>query len=251
VSPVAREGTIDTSFVKGIAISSIAVATLWWTPLLFPFRLLTTTVHELCHAIAVMGTGGTVQGFGVDGNGSGVVHATGGWPIVVYSAGYLGSTLFGGAMLLIAKNARGRRRALRFVGLGTAVVLAVAGLLRARNNGSLFDVVVFDDVRAFGIVALIVGALLLVAAKAHDLIVAIVCYTIAVLSVLYAMFDLLNVFSSTISPLGGFNDARGLEEATHIPAVIWAGLWCVVSAAILWRFLRTALRDRRRDPGAG
>lgn len=239
------EGTIDKSFVKGLVVSSIAVATLWWTPLLFPFRLLVTTVHELCHAIAVMGTGGTVQGFGVDGNGGGVVHATGGFSIIVYSAGYLGSSLFGGAMLLIAKNAQGRRRALFFVGLGTATVLAVAGVLRARNNGSLFDIIVFDDFWAFGIVALLVVALLLVAAKAHDLIVAIVCYTIAVLSVLYAAFDLLNVFSSTIRPLGGFNDARGLEAATHIPAAIWAGLWCVIAAAILWRFLRASLRARR------
>jgi hypothetical protein len=239
------EGAIDKSFVKGIVVSSIAVATLWWTPLLFPFRLLVTTVHELCHAIAAMGTGGTVQGFGVDSNGGGVVHATGGWPIIIYSAGYLGSTLFGGAMLLIAKNAKGRRAALRFVGLGTAVVLAIAGFLRAYKNGSLFDIIVFDDFWAFGIVTLLVGALLLVAAKAHDLIVAIVCYTIAVLSVLYAAFDLANVFTSTISPLGGFNDARGLASATHIPAVIWAGLWCVIAVAILWRFLRASLRRRR------
>jgi hypothetical protein len=239
---VQGEGGVDKSFVTGLVLSSIAIATLWRTPLLFPFRLLVTTVHELCHAIAAMGTGGTVQGFGVDGNGSGVVLATGGWPIVVYSAGYLGSTLFGGAMLLIAKNPDGRRRALRFVGLATAGVLAAAGILRAYRNGSLFDVVVFNDFWAFAIVALIVGVLLLVAAKAHDVIVAMVCFTIAVLSVLYAVFDLLNVFSSAISPLGGYNDARGLQAATHIPAAIWAGLWCVVAAAILWRFLRLSFR---------
>jgi hypothetical protein len=239
------EGGIDKSFLTGIAVSSIAVITLWWTPLLFPFRLLTTTVHELCHAIAVMGTGGTVQGFGVDRNGGGVVLATGGFSIIVYSAGYLGSTLFGAAMLLIAKSARGRRSALRFVGVATAVVLVVAGLLRAYNNGSLFDIIVFNDLWAFGIVTLLVLALLLIAAKAHDLIVAIVCYTIAVLSVLYAAFDLLNVFTATVSPLGGYNDARGLEAATHIPAVIWAVLWCLVSGAILWRFVRTALRASR------
>jgi len=241
---VESNGGVDKSFVKALVLSSIAVATLWWTPLLFPFRLLTTTVHELSHAIAVMGTGGTVQGFGVDYHGGGLVQATGGWPIVVYSAGYLGSTLFGGTMLLIAKNAKGRRRALRFVGLATAVVLAFAGLMRAYRNGSLFDIVVFNDLWAFGIVALIVGALLLVASKAHDLIVAIVCYTIAVLSVLYAAFDLVNVFTSAISPLGGFNDARGLASATHVPAVIWAVLWCLVAAAIVWRFLRAALRPR-------
>jgi hypothetical protein len=239
------EGSIDKGFLTALAVSSVAVATLWWTPLLFPFRLLTTTVHELCHAIAAMVTGGTVQGFGVDVNGGGVVLVTGGWPVIVYSAGYLGSTLFGGTMLLIAKNASGRRRALRFVGLATVVVLALAGLIRAARNGTLLDVIVFNDFRAFGIVTLIVGALLLVAAKAPDIIVAIVCYTIAVLSVLYAVFDLLNVFTSTIRPLGGFNDARGLAAATHVPAVVWAGIWCLVAVAILWRFLRASLRASR------
>ena len=102
-------------FVLGLGGAAITVATLWWTPLLFPFRLLSTTIHELSHAITVMLTGGTVQGFSVAWNGSGAVHATGGWPLFVYSAGYLGSTVFGGVMLLIAKNAQGRRGALRFV----------------------------------------------------------------------------------------------------------------------------------------
>jgi hypothetical protein len=242
---VSGEGGIDKSVVNGIAVSSVAVATLWWTPLLFPFRLLTTTMHELSHAIAVMATGGTVQGFGIDASGGGVVQATGGFPIVVFSAGYLGSTVFGGAMLLIAKDARGRRRALRFIGVATAGVLAVAGLLRAWRNGSVFDLVVFNDAWAFGVVAALIGALVLVAKKAHDLVVAIVCYTIAVLSVLYAAFDLVNVFTSTIHPLGGYNDARGLAAATGIPAVVWAGLWCVVAVAIVWRFLRASLRKGR------
>jgi hypothetical protein len=242
---VSGEGGIDKSVVTGIAVASAAVAALWWTPLLFPFRLLTTTVHELSHAIAVMATGGTVQGFGVDINGGGVVHATGGWPIVVFSAGYLGSTVFGGAMLLIAKDARGRRRALRFIGVATAAVLAVAGLLRAWRNGSVFDLIVFDDAWAFFVVAALIGALVLIAKKAHEIVVAIVCYTIAVLSVLYAAFDLVNVLTATVHPLGGYNDARGLAAATGVPAVIWAGLWCVVAAAIVWRFLRVSLRTGR------
>jgi Peptidase M50B-like len=244
VTRAVQPAGVDKSFVKVLVISCVAVAALWWTPLLFPFRLLVTTVHEICHAIAVMATGGTVQGFGVDLGGSGVVQATGGSPIVVYSAGYLGSTLFGGTMLLIAKHARGRRTALRFVAGATAAVIAVAGLLRAYRNGSIFDLVVFNDLWAFGIVMLLVAALLVVAAKAPDVVVGIVCLMIAVLSVLYAAFDLLNVFSSTISPLGGFNDARGLAAATGVPAVVWAGLWCVVGAVILWKFVRASLRPR-------
>jgi hypothetical protein len=231
-------------FVLGLGGAAVVVATLWWTPLLFPFRLLSTTIHELSHAITVMLTGGTVQGFSVSWNGSGVVHATGGWPLFVYSAGYLGSTVFGGLMLLIAKNANGRRGALRFVAVTIAAVLAVAGVLRARDNGRFLDVIVFDNVWTLGIVVALVVGLLLVADKAHDVIIAFVCYTIAVLSVTYALFDLINVFTSSVSPLGCFNDARGLATATGIPAPIWAGAWCVVAALIVWKFTRAAWRAR-------
>jgi hypothetical protein len=238
------DNSIDKSFVRGLVLSSIAIATLWWTPLLFPFRLLATTVHELSHAVASLVTGGTVQSFDVRLDGSGVVHSTGGSTIVLFSAGYLGSTLFGGTMLLVTKNAKGRRTALRLVAVATAAVLVVAGVLRALHNRSLLDLIVFTSFWAFGIVCMIVAGLELVARKAPDLVVAFVTYTIAVLSVLYAFFDLLNLFVSTVQPLGGYNDAVGLADATHVPAVLWAALWCAVAVGIVWRFLGAALRAR-------
>jgi hypothetical protein len=240
-----KETSDNRGFALGLVAATAVVATLWWTPLLFPFRLLSTTIHELSHAIAVLLTRGTVQGFKVAWNGSGVVHSTGGWPLVVYSAGYLGSTVFGGAMLLIAKHAKGRRTALRFVAGAIVAVLAVAGVMRAWDNGRVFDVVVFDDVWALGIVAGLVLLLLFVAKKAPDVLVAFVCYTLAVLSVTYALFDLINVFSSSVSPLGGFNDARGLAQATGIPAPLWASAWCLAAAFIVWKFLRAAFRQGR------
>jgi hypothetical protein len=239
------EPTDDRGFALGLAGATAVIATLWWTPLLFPFRLLSTTIHELSHAIAVLLTGGTVQGFSVAYNGSGVVHSTGGWPLIVYSAGYLGSTLFGGAMLLIAKHAKGRRTALRFVAAAIVGVLTLAGVMRAWDNGHVLDVVVFDNVWALGIVAALVLLLLVVAKKAPDVVVAFVCFTLAVLSVTYALFDLVNVLTSSVSPLGGFNDARGLAQVTGIPAPVWAAAWCLAAVFIVWKFVRAAFRHGR------
>jgi hypothetical protein len=247
--------SLDKNFVIGMGLATIVVITLWWTPLLFPFRMMTTTVHELSHAITVILTGGTVQGFDVNVNGSGVVYFAGGFSLLVYSAGYLGSTIFGGVMLLVAKNAKGRRNALLFMAIGIVVVLLVAGLLRAIRNGNPFDIIIFRDFWALAIVIMLVGLLWLVAFKAPDVVSAFICYTLALLSVLYALFDLLNVFTSSFNTWGGFNDARGLESATHIPAFIWAGVWCAVAGVILWQFFRAALRgggsSEKSLPGKG
>jgi hypothetical protein len=235
-------GGVDKNFIIGMGLAAVVVVTLWWTPLLFPFRMMTTTIHELSHAITVLVTGGTVASFDVNFNGSGVVAFSGGFALLVYSAGYLGSTLFGGIMLLVAKNSKGRRDALIFLAIGLIAVLAIAGILRVLRTGNIFNFFIFTDVWALLIVAGLAALLWLIAVKAPDVVTAFICYTLALLSVLYAAFDLLNVFTATINPLGGFNDARGLESATGIPAFIWAGVWCLVAVFILWQFLRLALK---------
>jgi len=235
-------GGFDSSFLVGLGLAAVVVFTLWWTPLLFPFRIMTTTVHEMSHAIAVILTGGTVQSFDVNPNGSGVVSFSGGFALLIFSAGYLGSTLFGGVMLLIAKNEKGRRNALKFLAIGLVVVLAIGGLLRVLRTGNILNFFLITDIVALLLVAGLVVLLWFLAVKAPDIIVSFVAYTLALLSCLYAVFDLINVFSSVVSPLGGFNDARGLESATGIPAVIWAGVWVLLAAFILFQFGRMALR---------
>ncbi len=232
----------DTSFLVGLGLAAVVVVTLWWTPLLFPFRIMTTTVHEMSHAITVILTGGTVASFDVNVNGSGVVSFSGGIALLIFSAGYLGSTLFGGVMLLIAKNEKGRRNALKFLAIGLVAVLAIGGLLRVLRTGNPLNFFLFTDIVALLLVAGLVAVLWFLAIKAPDIVVSFVAYTLALLSCLYAVFDLINVFSSVVSPLGGFNDARGLESATGIPAVIWAGVWCLVAGFILFQFGRMALR---------
>jgi hypothetical protein len=235
-------GGIDKNFLLGMSLAAVVVFALWWTPLLFPFRMMTTTVHELSHAITVILTGGTVYNFDVNGNGSGVVTFSGGFALLIFSAGYLGSTLFGGVMLLVAKSEKGRRNSLKFLAVGVVLVLIVAGILKAVNTGNPANVFIFTDLWALLIVAGLVAGLWFLALKAPDIIVSFVAYTLALLSCLYAFFDLMNVFTSTISPLGGFNDARGLENATKIPAFIWAVVWVIIAGFILFSFFSRAIR---------
>src|SRR5947199_6032174 len=53
------------------------------SPILFPFRLLVTFVHESGHGLAAILTSGTFYSFEIYGNGAGVAFTGGGNPLVV------------------------------------------------------------------------------------------------------------------------------------------------------------------------
>jgi hypothetical protein len=72
---------------------------LWETPLIKPFRVFVVMVHEVCHATAALATGGQVLEIHTAWAESGHTLTQGGWPVVVISAGYVGSALIGAALI--------------------------------------------------------------------------------------------------------------------------------------------------------
>ena len=79
---------------------------LWQVPgfdfLLYPIRLFVTFIHETGHAVAALITFGEVLSITVDPDTSGLTWSRGGFRPLVISAGYLGSSFFGGLMILAA-----------------------------------------------------------------------------------------------------------------------------------------------------
>ena len=129
----------DPGFVIMAALAAFTVIFLWLSPvgfILYPFRILTTIVHELSHALATIVTGGQVLGIQINPNGSGVTFVRGGWAVPVASAGYLGTTLFGGALLLLAKL---KLPAKRFTLFALATTLVVSLLVWMIDYGKLFQ----------------------------------------------------------------------------------------------------------------
>lgn len=226
---------IDYSFLLSAGLALLVVLTLWWTPFLFPFRIFTTTVHEASHAAVGILTGGKLKSNGaiqVFWNGGGVTYFYNvGFNLLTYSAGYVGSTLFGGFMLLRAKRASTRRQTLFFITVG----LLVLTLLFVRDVQSILLI---------GIVVVLTG---LVAWKAPDVVVTFYVFVMAILNATYALFDLVNLLFSSANPFEQFNgrsinDAVLLSDQTGIPAFIWAILWSAFSVWLLWRFVRLAIR---------
>mmetsp|Transcript_34769 Transcript_34769/g.83147 ORF Transcript_34769/g.83147 Transcript_34769/m.83147 type:complete len:226 (+) Transcript_34769:233-910(+) len=65
------------------------------TIILYPFRLLTTFLHEISHAIACWLTCGSVRAIKVYDNEGGVTSYAGGCRILIIPAGYVGSAIWG------------------------------------------------------------------------------------------------------------------------------------------------------------
>jgi len=76
---------------------------------------------------------------------------------------------------------------------------------------------------------------------------------IAVFNSLYALFDLRDDLWSAERRAG--TDAALLEKATHIPSIVWAGLWSLLAIALLGGALWLSTKGRRQEeprpqPGA-
>ncbi len=210
-----------------LALLLAAVALLWWSweqPWVYPLRLLVTLLHEVSHGLGALATGGSIERITVAADGSGLCYTRGGWRSVIIPAGYLGSMLWGCAILLLACRTHWDR-ALAFA-LGAFLVLM--SVLYIRSPVGLGAGI------AWGLA--FIGAARWLGRDANDLALTF----IGVASCLYALFDL-----RTLLRLGtGFNDATLFSaEILPLPPRAWAALWSVLAIVVLALALRLAVRS--------
>jgi hypothetical protein len=202
----------------------------WDSPLLTPVKLLVVMGHESGHALATLLAGGHVQRVVLSADQSGACLSAlppGAWPtILVYSAGYVGSAIAGAVLLVLAF----RFRLARGVLAAYALWLAAMGVVFA---GSGFTV-------AF---CLGMAAVLAAAARWLPLLgVRFLVLFLATFTGLYALFDLRDDLWN--AAVRAQSDAALLAAHTPGPALFWAGLWSLLSVAILGWGAFAALRSR-------
>src|SRR5436309_454796 len=76
-APKKQKRGYDPGFVIMAALAAFVVLFFLLSPVgfvLYPFRILTTVVHELSHAIAALATGGSVSKIVINPDGSGVTY---------------------------------------------------------------------------------------------------------------------------------------------------------------------------------
>jgi hypothetical protein len=220
------------------ALAAIAVSGLG--PLAYPFRLLTTLVHELSHGLAALLTGGAFLRFVIFPDGSGLAYTAGGLRLLVIPAGYVGVALAGAALIALGRRPRASRIALGALGAGLALLTlryALPTLLSAQLLGGLLTL----------LAGVGMGALLLLAAWRAGAAWAIVLLNLIAFKLgLSAFGDLWMLIGvSAATGLGGRSDAASMAALTFIPAPIWALAWALIAAAALgwavwWAWLRPA-----------
>jgi len=188
---------------------------LWNSPLLYPLRILVVFFHEMSHALAAILTGGGVEAIHLHPGAGGLCVTTGGIPFIVISAGYLGSLLWGGAIMLLSRKAKVVN--LLTTGLGIVLLGAAALLVRpVLGFGFLFCV-------GTGAALAAMGLKLAVWANAFAL------RLIGLSSCMYATVD---IKSDILDRPHLTSDATLLAEHTGVPAFAWGVFWMVLAIAL-------------------
>lgn len=205
-----------------LIVITMAVFALWQTPVLMPLKIFTVFLHEFGHAAMTLLTGGDVISLSVSAQQGGEVWSAGGNRFLILTAGYLGSLVFGVALLLSALWWTADRIVMAFCG---AVMLLVA-LMYVR------------DIFAIAFTAGTGIAMIATAWFLPNVISDLVLRILGLTSMIYVPYD---IFSDTIQRAQLRSDARMLAEEFGGTTMIWGGLWLVISLAVIFQCLRKGL----------
>lgn len=216
---------------RRLLLATVVTAVLWLVPYgdmaLYPVRLFVTLIHEACHAMAAVLTGGSVHLIAISPNGNGLTQTLGGLMTIVYPAGYIGTAITGAAALMACRRAGTGSRMLVVMAICTGVVT----LLWVRNGFGL----------ASG--ALVAASLWFLAARlgrdAADFVAAFLAVQLS-LNALGDVRVLLWLTAATNAP----NDAVFMTEQFGMWPWFWAVAWSVVSGALLVGALRSFWKGR-------
>ena len=231
---------IRSSFKLLMLATALTVA-LWFVPLAgfitYPFSIFGTFIHETGHALAALFTLGGVHDIAINWNGSGLTRTTGGWGLLISSAGYLSTTIYGAGLLLLLRSARMARPA----AIVTGVLLILVTLFWGSNLG-------------VWVAGLGFGALCLaLALKAGIKFVHFFMSFLAIQSLLNAFYDLRTLMYLSTIEAAVPSDAQNMAIATGglVPAMVWAVGWTFISLAMLAATLFIYYRSLKRQSDSG
>lgn len=202
----------------------ILIAFCWQYPILYPLKILVVFFHESSHALATLLTGGSVKELVINADQGGHVISQGGNTFIIYSAGYLGSLLWG--MVIYLASVKTRYDSYIMMALGITVMLITV----------LFGRSVFSWL--FG---LITGAVMVFLGKRLDeQINDVLLRLIGLTNMLYVPLD---IYSDTIERSHLQSDAYFLAQATFGSASFWGAIWLLLSVLAIIYCLKWSLKQ--------
>lgn len=224
---------------------------LWFIPfaevLTYPFRLFVTFIHEGGHALAALVTGNSVESLSIATNASGETYTTQGGllsQMLVASAGYIGSMIYGVTLLVMIRRAVAARVVLIASAVLIFLLTIIYGVYKPVVSGAGLSGIPFTFVAG----ALLTLGLVAVARFANSRIATFFLSFLAVQCVLNALLDLKTVFFLS-TPFGPRlpSDAVNMANATGIPALVWASVWITMSVGILLLTMRLYVTGRKKQ----
>ncbi|MFC1525196.1 M50 family metallopeptidase [Candidatus Latescibacterota bacterium] len=209
-------------------LAAIIALVLWDTMLILPFRLFMVMVHEVCHAAAALATGGEVGSVQMAYDESGVTLTRGGIFPVIVSAGYVGSACLGALLIYTGSLPQLQRILLLLIG-GTVMGMTMK----------------YTPVGGIDFYLGIFGGLVLVSmALKSQRAGAAGSIWLGVMLCLYSLQD----FWSDLLWHTEMTDAGILAGYIGIPILAYpiALLWVVISMWVMYRAMRSLVRNRQR-----
>ncbi|XP_006462008.1 hypothetical protein AGABI2DRAFT_223152 [Agaricus bisporus var. bisporus H97] len=185
--------------------------------LINPLKLFAVGWHELCHIIVAILTGGRILKITIDPHVGGATIVEGGIPTLILSAGYIGSTLFGGVFLLAGWNTLVAKILSFVLGIGLLMPLSLV-----RDKLTIFLTFVYEG--------LLIGFWFIDHAQALRW----YCLLIGVINMLFAIWDVTDdrFFHKT-------NDSDAAQFSIlypKIPSHVWAIFWILFQFGALAGF---------------
>jgi hypothetical protein len=194
----------------------------WNTMAVYPIKLFVVFLHELSHGIAAVVTGGKIIKVEISYLIGGVCYTQGGNAFIIASAGYLGSILLGGLLLVQASKTNHTK----FLGLFLAIVVILVTIFYVRNSfGLIFGF-------SFSAVLLILSFFL------PSFILEWILKFIGIVSCFYVLIDIKEDLFTT--QYRG-SDADALHALTGIPSLAWAILWITLAMIAFLYFISKSI----------
>lgn len=199
---------------------------LWSSPIMQPAKIMVVLFHEMSHGLMAIVTGGKVLSIEIRADEGGACETEGGMPLLIVSAGYLGSMFFGGLILYLS---RFREFVPLVYGMLTLVIIsAVVTVLSGSYSKTFCAVLAALFVLGGFLIPVALGGLML--------------RVIGTVSCLYSIFDIYWDILANHGPQAIQNDAVVFADLSGVSAQSVGMIWLVAAVCFFLVVLRQTLR---------
>lgn len=216
-----------------IVVYAVVIFAVWNIPavrnLINPLKLFTIGWHELCHIIAAVLTGGTILQVSIDPNAGGCTKVEGGYPPLILSAGYIGSTLLGGTFVLAGFDTLISKIMSWVIGFGMIVPLALV-----RDKLTIVLTILYEG--------LLIGFWFVDHAQALRW----YCLFVGVMHIYYCVWDI-----ADDKYFRKINDSDATQFGLMFPSIpghVWAVFWILFETGVLIAFILLGVAVFKRTP---